>query len=561
VLTPYGEIPDRLATGMSLAEQHEWLAVRASRRAFLRGLVLAGASTSPLLWQRSARAAAGIRIAGHLVVPGTDPRREMTIGIAVPDEFRGGRVEAVPAAGSGGTAAGLEVQMVRASTLRYARAGLTGLQPDAEYVYRVLLDGVMASTGRFRTAPSAAAGFRFTAFGDQGVGSVSRSLLVRLRQLRPALHLVAGDICYANQNGTGGPGDFWPRLWDAWLAQNDPVARSVPFLCTLGNHEMEPGFPTHGYAGVLARLPMPGVSPIECPASWAVRYGTVGFVGLDSNDVSHELPRNRGYSGGAQRDWLEQVLAGFRAEDSGVEHVVVVLHHSPYSTNEAHASEGGVREQWCPLFDRYQVDVVVAGHNHCYERTRPLRAGRVVGLADDLADGTAGTTYVTAGGGGAESTPRFIQEGLSRVFTADGRLVEAVDWSVPTRTGSHAVLVADVSPAGRLGATSTMTLHAVGAQGELLDSVVITRPSTVPTAVPDEDGRWSTRSLVLTGAATTAAVGGVVGAAALRRRAAARPPSWPEVPPSRVSVRPLLETTDTESPLDGLHRPPGAGRP
>ncbi len=550
--TPYGDIPDRLATGMSLAEQHDWLAVRASRRTVLRGLVLAGASASPLFWQRPARAAADARVLGRLLAPGADPGRELTVGVAVPDAFRDGRVEATGAGGAGGAEAGLEVQMVRGSPMRYARAALGGLRPGTEYSYRVLLDGVAASTGTFRTAPAGAGDFRFTAFGDQGVGDPSRSVLNRLGQLRPTLHLVAGDICYANQQGDGGPGDFRPTLWDAWLLQNDPVARSVPFLCTLGNHEMEPGFPTHGYAGVLARVPMPGTSPIASPASWALRYGAVGFVGLDSNDVSHELPRNRGYSGGAQRAWLDSVLDGFRARGSGVEFVVAVLHHSPYSTNEAHASEGGVREQWGPLFDRYGVDLVVAGHNHCYERTLPLRGGKVTAFDPDRVDSTAGTTYVTAGGGGANATPTFIQEGKTRVATAEGQRVETIDWSLPGRTGTRAVLVADVRPGGRPGATSTMILQAVDQRGDVLDSVELSRPSTVEAVAPDEDGGWSTSGLVLAGAAAAGvAVGGVAGGLALRRRSTPRP-AEPEPVPQRVVVRPLLERPDAEPPLDAV---------
>jgi Calcineurin-like phosphoesterase len=545
VLTPYGEIPDRLAADMSLAEQHDWLAVRASRRTVLRGLLVVGASASPLFWQQTARAAPDVRVASRLLAPGADPGRVMTVGIAVPGFFRRGRVEAAPAApaGGGGGAAELIPQPVRGSTVQYARAALTGLQPSTEYTYRVLLDGVAASSGTFSTAPAAAADFRFTAVGDQGTGELSRSMVRRVAALRPDLHLVAGDMSYANQEGTGGPGDFHPALWDAWLSENDEVSKSLPFLCTLGNHEMEPGFATHGYAGVLARVPLPGRSPLRCPASWALRYGTVGFVGLDSNDVSYELARNHGYTGGAQQAWLRTALEGFRSPDSGVEFVVVVLHHSPYSTNEAHGSEGGVRDAWVPLFDQYGVDLVIAGHNHCYERTLPLRAGMVAGFDAGRVDSTAGTTYVTAGGGGSNAALKFIREGRTRVFTAEGKQVETIDWSLPGRTGTHAVLVADVRPGGRPGATSTMTLQAVGRDGQILDTVELSRPATVQAPAPaiGGDGGRSAGAMALAGAAATAVAGGVTGALVLRRRRDRVHPETPvEQGSSKVVVRPLL---------------------
>ena len=33
----------------------------------------------------------------------------------------------------------------------------------------------------------------------------------------------------------------------------------------------------------------------------------------------------------------------------------------------------GIREEWLPLFDRYQVDLVLNGHDHDYERSFPVR--------------------------------------------------------------------------------------------------------------------------------------------------------------------------------------------
>jgi hypothetical protein len=39
-------------------------------------------------------------------------------------------------------------------------------------------------------------------------------------------------------------------------------------------------------------------------------------------------------------------------------------------------SDGGVRTAWCDLFDRHRVDLVLQGHNHLFERTDPIRAGK-----------------------------------------------------------------------------------------------------------------------------------------------------------------------------------------
>ncbi len=36
-----------------------------------------------------------------------------------------------------------------------------------------------------------------------------------------------------------------------------------------------------------------------------------------------------------------------------------------------------MRDAWLPLFEKHQVDLVVNGHNHVYERTDAIKGGRV----------------------------------------------------------------------------------------------------------------------------------------------------------------------------------------
>src|SRR6202007_973065 len=37
------------------------------------------------------------------------------------------------------------------------------------------------------------------------------------------------------------------------------------------------------------------------------------------------------------------------------------------------ASDAALRATWQPLFDQYQVDLVLSGHDHDYERSFPVR--------------------------------------------------------------------------------------------------------------------------------------------------------------------------------------------
>ena len=139
-----------------------------------------------------------------------------------------------------------------------------------------------------------------------------------------------------------------PGLVDAAVGQPfAPLLRSgVPMHAVLGNHDVE-----RGEGDTVAAL-------LGMPSRWYQRWiGPVQLIALDSTRV--EDPR--------QRAWLGAVLrrpptAAFR---------VVALHHPPFSAGW-HGSATAVRHSWVPLFRRYGVDLVLAGHEHDYQRSRRI---------------------------------------------------------------------------------------------------------------------------------------------------------------------------------------------
>ena len=98
------------------------------------------------------------------------------------------------------------------------------------------------------------------------------------------------------------------------------------------------------------------------------------MISLDANDVSNEIPANRVHRRRPARAWLASELQSLRSQPD-VDFIVVFFHHCAYWTSAVHASEGGVRAEWTTLFDQFDVDLVVNGHNHIFERTDPIRAG------------------------------------------------------------------------------------------------------------------------------------------------------------------------------------------
>ena len=517
--------PDQ-AQQLSLAEQHDWFRRASSRRALLRGgLVGAGALVAgPALLSGVAGAATG-KLAGASLLPspdhpngsvvvpfgrhiayGADPTTQTAVAWQVPARVSrpfvrvgtspwdlGERIEAevrnvttqrsvVRSVDSVAPAAGPVIEQY------YLHAQLAGLRPGETYYYSVGHDGWdthgAGLVHSFTTAPRRRGPFTFTAFGDQGVSYDAVGTAGLVRAQNPAFHLHAGDVSYAESGGGGHITDSYdPRVWDSFFTQVESVAASVPWQVAVGNHEMEPWYSPDGYGGQFARFDFAG----RQSTYYSFTYGNVAVLSLDANDVSYELPANRGYSDGGQTAWLAAELAKFRRQP-GIDFVIAYFHHCAYSTCTSHSSDAGMREQWAPLFDQYQVNLVINGHNHIYERTDPLRGGSPTGTApigSTISAAKQGTTYIVAGGAGDslysfgaadsyEGSVDNVSAISAYVNSASGQVPETVTWSRVRYTG-YCLLRLDSDPADRPGGTATLTVRGLAEDGTEIDHVVLTR--------------------------------------------------------------------------------------
>jgi 3',5'-cyclic AMP phosphodiesterase CpdA len=154
-------------------------------------------------------------------------------------------------------------------------------------------------------------------------------------------------------------------------------------------------------------------------------------VSIANDDVVYQDSGNsyvRGYSGGAQKVWLENELAAAR-QDRSIDWLVVCMHQVAISTaDKANGADLGIRQEWLPLFDTYAVDLVVCGHEHHYERSHPIRGRQnnatltplPAATATDVIDTTKGTVHMVIGGGGTSvpSNRLFFDPPACRVITA-----------------------------------------------------------------------------------------------------------------------------------------------
>ncbi len=69
-----------------------------------------------------------------------------------------------------------------------------------------------------------------------------------------------------------------------------------------------------------------------------------------------------------QTEWLESTLQD-AAQNENVRWTVATFHHPMFSSGEGRNNEE-LRQKWTPLFDEYNVDLVLQGHDHTYARGR-----------------------------------------------------------------------------------------------------------------------------------------------------------------------------------------------
>ncbi|HEX8474337.1 MAG TPA: metallophosphoesterase [Pyrinomonadaceae bacterium] len=183
---------------------------------------------------------------------------------------------------------------------------------------------------------------RFAVIGDTGTGTEQQQqladVMVQSRRAFPfEFVLMMGDNMYGGEKAE----DFKTKFESIYKKLLDD---KVKFYATLGNHdESNQRFYDH--------FNMNGEE------YYRFKKGNVSFYSLNSN-----------YMDKRQLKWFEEELA---KDDSKWK--ICFMHHPPYSSGKKHGSDKETREVVEPIFLKYGVNVVFAGHEHFYERIKPQK--------------------------------------------------------------------------------------------------------------------------------------------------------------------------------------------
>ncbi len=144
------------------------------------------------------------------------------------------------------------------------------------------------------------------------------------------------------------------------------------------------------------------------------------------------------------------------------------------STSDAEGSDLGIRQNWMPLFYKYGVDFVLAGHDHDYERSYLVKGTdrgtilrpHVVSTELNSVNSDLGLVHLVIGTGGTKGHDDVYETGTAgepeEGINVSGTEIETEDapWSAvtdPNTTYPWGIGVFDVGPGGFPGDKTTMT--------------------------------------------------------------------------------------------------------
>ena len=189
---------------------------------------------------------------------------------------------------------------------------------------------------------------RLAVMGDFGTGeddefAIAEQMLKAHRAAALDLVVAVGDNIYPN-----GSARYFVKNFEQPF--EGLLKEQVKFYAALGNHDVEEGrkdqlhYPLFNMGG---------------SNYYTISRGN-GLVDIFVLDTT-------AYDAG-QATWLENSLRTSRATWK-----IAAMHHPLYSSAKKHGSDEKIRATLEPLFTRYHLQVVLAGHDHVYERTKPQK--------------------------------------------------------------------------------------------------------------------------------------------------------------------------------------------
>ncbi len=273
-----------------------------------------------------------------------------------------------------GTAGDVDTSLTGGVAYHYNHVTVTGLAPNTTYYYTVEKNGVQTEVETYQTRSFDTVKMLYV--GDPQIGASKGQ-----PQGSETLAAESGAANTAARNDAFG----WNRTLEAALAQDPDVSfiisagdqvnktgqakeeeyagylspdvlASLPVATTIGNHDsLNPDYMYH--------FNNPNATEngaTQAGGDYYYSYGNGLFIVLNTNNYNV-----------AEH---EQTIREAIASDPDAAWRIVTIHQDIYGSGLDHSDTDGMilRTQLTPIFDEYDIDVVLQGHDHTYSRSKLL---------------------------------------------------------------------------------------------------------------------------------------------------------------------------------------------
>lgn len=252
---------------------------------------------------------------------------------------------------------------------------ITELKENTTYYYQCLVDGKWTSVKKFKTGDTS--NFSFLYVGDPQIGASKGQTPTESSEAQSADIAARNDafswnktltaaisehsdvdfiVSAGDQINNTGDDNGQEREYAGFLSAD--VLSNVPVAPTIGNHDSK-------FANYQNHFNVPNAYTEEQNATPAgndyyYTYGDVLFIVLNTNNYNcadHEALIKKAEQAAPNAKWK-----------------IVTFHHDIYGSGYDHSDSDGIvlRTQLTTLLDKYDIDVVLQGHDHTYSRSYML---------------------------------------------------------------------------------------------------------------------------------------------------------------------------------------------
>lgn len=350
---------------------------------------------------------------------------------------------------------------------------ISGLQANTQYFYKAVSGTFQSSVEHFYTAKKESQRqFDFLAYGDCGFNNTVQNTIGSLMAGQTVdMGVVAGDI---DQNvGNDYDARFFQRYKD--------MLKHTCHFTAIGNHDVITNATNYTDA-----FHLPHNNPAASEKYYSFTWGNAKFITIDGNGSYTQ--------GTAQYTWLENEL---KCNDR--EWTFVYFHQPPWSNGwdasysipftpfYHYQGNTDMRTSIVPLFEQYDVDFVINGHTHNYER----------GIYNGV------RYFITGGAGGA--TPDTHQSSNAPNIQLEMNINNYMKWSVKGDTVSYYTYDLSGNKVDSQRITKTFTTYA----DQFTSTPALCYGASNGTATASVVGPHSPYSLTWSNGATTSTVSGL----------------------------------------------------